>query len=50
MVASGAMIRMSRAPTMTRESTSRPSGSVPNQCAADGAGLWFKMQVAVSGL
>ena len=38
-VASGAMIRMSRAPTMTRESTSRPSWSVPNQCAPDGAWL-----------
>ncbi len=24
---------------MTRDSTSRPSGSVPNQCAADGAAL-----------
>ena len=39
MVASGVMIRMSRAPVMTRDSTSRPSGSVPNQCAADGAVL-----------
>ena len=36
MVASGVMTRMFRAPTMTRESTSRPSGSVPNQCAPDG--------------
>ena len=37
MVASGATIRMSRAPTMTRENTSRPSLSVPNQLSADGA-------------
>ena len=28
---------MVRAPVMTRDSTSRPSGSVPNQCAPDGA-------------
>ena len=39
MVASGVMIRMSLAPVMTRDSTSRPSGSVPNQCAEDGAVL-----------
>jgi hypothetical protein len=39
MVASGVMIRMVLAPTMTRDSTSRPSGSVPNQCAPDGAWL-----------
>src|SRR5580658_9691538 len=39
MVASGPMIKMSRAPTMSRDSTSRPSGSVPNQCAPDGAAL-----------
>ena len=39
MVASGVMIKMVLAPTMTRDSTSRPSGSVPNQCAADGAWL-----------
>ena len=38
-VASGVMIRMSLAPAMTRDSTSRPSGSVPNQCAPDGAWL-----------
>ena len=38
-VASGVMIKMSLAPTMTRDSTSRPSGSVPNQCAEDGAVL-----------
>ena len=36
-VASGAMIRMSREPTITRENMSRPSWSVPNQCALDGA-------------
>ena len=28
---------MLRAPTITRESTSRPSWSVPNQCALEGA-------------
>ena len=39
MVARGVMIRMSLAPVMTRDSMSRPSGSVPNQCAADGAAL-----------
>src|SRR6266536_3095650 len=38
-VASGVMIRMSLAPVMTRDSTSRPSGSVPNQCTPDGAAL-----------
>ena len=38
-VASGVMIRMYLAPMMTRDSTSRPSGSVPNQCAPDGAWL-----------
>ena len=38
-VASGVMIRMSLAPVMTRDSTSRPSWSVPNQCADDGAAL-----------
>ena len=38
-VASGATIRTSRAPTITRENTSRPSWSVPNQCAPDGAWL-----------
>ncbi len=32
--ASGSVIR---APNSTRENTSRPSSSVPNQCAADGA-------------
>ena len=31
------MIRMSREPTITRENTSRPSWSVPNRCALDGA-------------
>src|ERR1700689_3701349 len=36
MVASGVMIKMSWAPTMILDSTSRPSGSVPNQCAPDG--------------
>src|SRR6201996_5165416 len=39
MVASGVMNRMSRAPTRTRDSTSRPSGSVPNQWAPDGPAL-----------
>ena len=38
-VASRLISRMSLAPTMTREKTSRPSWSVPNQCAADGG--WF---------
>ena len=38
-VASGVMIRMYLAPTMTRDSTSRPSWSVPNQCAPDGGWL-----------
>ena len=38
-VASGAMMRMLRAPTMTRESTSRPSWSVPNQCPETGRWL-----------
>ena len=36
-VASGAVIRIPRAPTMTRANTSRPSRSVPNQWSADGA-------------
>src|SRR3954447_6320779 len=36
MVASGVTTRMSRAPTRTRDSTSRPRVSVPNQCALDG--------------
>ena len=31
-VAAGATMRMSRAPTITRESTSRPTRSVPNRC------------------
>ena len=35
-VAAGAMIMMSREPTMTRENTSRPIWSVPNQCSAEG--------------
>src|SRR3954453_14203223 len=35
-VAAGAMIMMSRAPTMTRENTSRPRRSVPNQLSALG--------------
>ena len=38
-VAANAISRMLLAPTMTRDSTSRPSWSVPNQCAADGAWL-----------
>ena len=49
MVASGVMIRMSLAPTMTRDSTSRPSGSVPNQCAPDGAAL-AESKFCASGL
>ena len=48
-VASGVMIRMSLAPTMTRDSTSRPRGSVPNQCAPDGAAL-LKSRFWASGL
>src|ERR1700744_4290884 len=39
MGASGVMNRMSRAPTRTRDSASRPSGSVPNQWAPDGPAL-----------
>src|SRR5579875_894024 len=35
-VASGATMRMSRAPAITRANMSRPSWSVPNQCAPDG--------------
>ncbi len=31
------MMKSSRVATITRLSTSRPSWSVPNQCAADGA-------------
>src|SRR6185437_13002942 len=49
MVASGVTIRMSRAPTMTRESTSRPRLSVPNQCAPDG-GLLLNSSCCASGL
>ena len=30
------MMKSSRVATITRESTSRPSWSVPNQCAAEG--------------
>ena len=37
MVASGAMIRMLREPTMTRAKTSRPRRSVPNRWSIDGA-------------
>ncbi len=48
-VASGVMIKMSRDPVMTRDSTSRPSGSVPNQCAADGAAL-LNSSCCASGL
>src|SRR5580692_150076 len=33
------MTRMSLDPVITRDSTSRPSWSVPNQCAADGPAL-----------
>ena len=36
-VASRVMNRMSLAPTMTLDRTSRPSWSVPNQCIDDGA-------------
>ena len=36
-VASGAVMRIGREPTITRASTSRPSWSVPNRCALDGA-------------
>jgi hypothetical protein len=39
MVASGVMNKMSLAPTRTRDSTSRPSGSVPNQCEPEGPAL-----------
>ena len=37
-----------RAPQMTRDSTSRPISSVPNQCAADGA-LRIALQLVASG-
>ncbi len=43
------MIRMDRDPTMTRENTSRPSWSVPNQCAADGGEL-VASRLCASGL
>ena len=36
-VAAGAMSRMSRAPTITRERMSRPTRSVPNQWSEEGA-------------
>src|SRR5436190_15635212 len=49
MVASGVTTRMSLAPTMTRESTSRPRLSVPNQCAPDG-GLLLNSSCCASGL
>src|SRR5690242_59011 len=49
MVASGVTIRMSLAPTMTRDSTSRPRLSVPNQCAPDG-GLLLNSSCCASGL
>ena len=37
-----------RAPQITRESTSRPISSVPNQCSADGA-LRIALQLVASG-
>ncbi len=40
MAASGAMIRTSRDPTITRDRTSRPSRSVPIKCAGLG-GRWL---------
>ena len=43
------MIRMSREPTITRENMSRPSWSVPNQCALDGA-LLIPRRFCVYGL
>ena len=44
-VASGATVRMSREPAMTRENTSRPSWSVPNQCSAEGGASALSMIV-----
>ena len=38
-----------RAPTMMRESTSRPKWSVPNQCAADGGFSFCAMAISVTG-
>ena len=49
MVASGVTIRMSLDPTRTRESTSRPRLSVPNQCAPDGPVL-LNSSCCASGL
>ena len=46
-VASGATVRMSREPAMTRENTSRPSWSVPNQCSRDGGNSVFSMSSAI---
>src|SRR5213592_4774551 len=48
-VASGVTSRMVRAPAMTRDSTSRPSWSVPNQCAPDGPAL-LASRFCASGL
>ena len=43
------MIRMSREPTITRENMSRPSWSVPNRCALDGA-LLIPSRFCANGL
>ncbi len=42
-VATGATMRMSRAPAMTREKTSRPTLSVPNQWLEDGWARTFEL-------
>ena len=41
-------ISEARAPQMTRERTSRPISSVPNQCCAEGA-LRIALQLVASG-
>ena len=45
-VAAGATIMMSRAPTITRESMSRPTRSVPNRWSDDGAARSLSGSVA----
>ena len=47
-VARGAISRMSRAPTITRDNTSSPTVFVPNQCAAEGASLVSGCSAAVA--
>ncbi len=45
-VAAGATMRMSRAPSMIRESTSRPTRSVPSRCSELGGARSFSGSVA----